>query len=116
MSQSKNLATNSMIHGFSNPHNNFSKSRTQTVTPNMVRSPPSGLVSGSGVYKLNVDYAKNQLNEDMMRQKNLENTNMGGISRSSTGSNHMQMKKDFVSMEEALGFLSFINKNQNEAF
>ena len=63
-----------------------------------------------------MDYAKNQLNEDMMRQKNLENTNMGGISRSSTGSNNVQMKKDFVSMEEALGFLSFINKNQNEAF
>ena len=71
MPQNKNLATNSLIHGFSNPQNNFNKSRTQTVTPNLVRSPPSGLAAGSGIHKLNVDYAKNQLNEDMMKQKNL---------------------------------------------
>ena len=71
MPQSKNLVSNSMMQGFSNPYNNFNKSRTQTVTPSMVRSPPSGIYSGSGVHKLNADYAKNQLNEDMLKQKNL---------------------------------------------
>ena len=70
MPQSKNLATTSMPQ-FANPHN-FSKTRTQTVTPNMMRSPPTGLNTGSGINKLNVDFAKSKLAEgDVTKQKNL---------------------------------------------